>query len=109
MKIIDSLTSEINSDEIKLKYTYRLVNGTYKNSQAYGIEVEKEELKNGQVVNIERDSIERISNNRYKVNELLRLLHKNQASPIHLVEILGEYVDRYIYDFNDEENEKVIN
>ena len=108
MKIIDSLTSEVNNDEIKLKYTYRLLKGTYKNSQSYGIEVEKEELKNGQVVK-ESDSIERISNNKYKVNELLRLLHKNQASPIHLVEILGEYVDRYIYDFNDEENEKVIN
>lgn len=109
MKIIDSLTTEVIKDGIELKYTYRLIKSTYKGSQAYGIEVEREDLNCGQVVQIERDNIRLISNNRYKVSELLRLLYKNQVSPIHLVEILGEYVDEYIYDFNNKENERLIN
>lgn len=109
MKIVDSLNTTINVDGSDIKYIYRLTKSDYKGSQAYGIEVERQDCKNGQTVNIERDNIKLISNNRYKVNELLRLLYKNQVSPIHLTEILGEYVDRYIYDFNEIENAKVIN
>ena len=109
MKIIDSLTTEVIKDGIELKYTYRLIKSIYKGSQAYGIEVEREDSNCGQVVQIERDNIRLISNNRYKVSELLRLLYKNQVSPIHLVEILGDYVDEYVYDFNNEENERLIN
>lgn len=109
MKIVDSLSSSINREGTEFKYVYRLIKGQYKYEQAYGIEVEKQELKDGQAIDIERDEIKLISNNRYKVNELLRLLYRNQVSPIHLVEVLGEYVDEYIYDFENEENERIIN
>lgn len=109
MKIVDSLTSEVINEGDKLKYTYRLIKSTYNNGQAYGIEVEREDLKGGKIINIERDNIKLISNNKCKVRDLLNLLYKNQVSPIHLIEILGEYVDKYIEDFNNEENEMVIN
>lgn len=109
MKIIDSLISEITNEGDKLKYTYRLIKSTYKDGQAYGIEVEREDIKEGKTINIERDNIKLISNNKYKVRDLLNLLYKNQVSPIHLIEILGGYVDKYIDDFNNEENEIVIN
>ena len=109
MEIIESLISSISREGTEMKYMYRLTKSNYKGDQAYGIEVERQDLKRGQAINIERDNINLISNNKYKVNELLKLLYKNQVSPIHLVEILGEYVDGYIYDFNDIQNEISIN
>lgn len=109
MKIVDNLDISVKREEVESKYIYRLTKSDYKGSQAYGIEVERQDLKDGQAVNIERDSIKLISNDRYKVNGLLRLLYKNQVSPIHLVEILGEYVDVYINDFTEIINERVIN
>ena len=54
----------------------------------------------GKVVQIERDKIERISTKEEKVRQLLELLHIYQVSPIHLVDVLGEYVDNYVCDFN---------
>lgn len=109
MRIVDSLNSTISRDGGEVQYIYRLTRSEYKGSQAYGIEVERQDSKDGQTVNIERDDIKLISNNRYKVNELLRLLYKNQVSPIHLTEILGEYVDEYISDFNNIQNDRIIN
>jgi len=67
---------------------------------AFGIEIERQDLIEGEVVRIERDSINKISNKEEKVKELLDLVYRNKVSPIHLVDILGEYVDRYVSDFN---------
>lgn len=101
MKSVESLIASIDNEGIEMKYIYSIVKGTYNAEEAYGIEVERQDVKNGQTVNINKDNIKLISNNRDKVYDLLKLLYKNQVSPIHLIEILGEYVDEYIYDFND--------
>ncbi|MFU7517963.1 DUF6514 family protein, partial [Clostridium sp. HCS.1] len=63
---------------------------------AFGIEIERQDLIEGEVVRIERDSINKISNKEEKVKKLLDLVYRNKVSPIHLVDILGEYVDRYV-------------
>ena len=56
---------------------------------------------NGQEINnIERDSVEYISPALYKVNSLLSLLYNNNVSPVHLVDVIGEYVDEYVEDFD---------
>lgn len=109
MIIVDSLNSTRVEEGKERKYIYRLTKEQFRESQAYGIEVERQDFLCGDVINIERDKIELISNNRYKVNELLRMLYKYQVSPIHLVDILGEYVDEYIYDFDDLGNQQVVN
>ncbi|MGL5087120.1 MAG: DUF6514 family protein, partial [Clostridium sp.] len=109
MQIVESLSSLIMNEGTELKYTYRLTQNKYKGNEAYGIEVEKQQLKDGQTINIDRDRIDLISNNKYKVNNLLELLFKNLVSPIHLVEILGEYVDGYVYDFDDVRNANILN
>lgn len=109
MQIVESLSSSIMNEGTELKYTYRLTKNKYKGNEAYGVEVERLMLKDGQTVDIERDNISFISNNKYKVNNLLSLLYKNLVSPIHLVEILGEYVDEYVYDFDDVKNATLLN
>ncbi|SFB42288.1 DUF6514 family protein [Clostridium frigidicarnis] len=75
--------------------------------QGYGIEVERQELVNGVVVNIERDIVATISPYRHKVRELLKVLYANCVSPIHLIDVLGEYIDEYVIDFNGSDFIKV--
>lgn len=92
--------SEEKEDKTKIIYNYRLIKEDYLNGQAYGIEVERQDFVEGVLVNIERDEIRKISNLKEKVNNLLEIIHKNKVSPIHIVDILGEYVDNYVIDFN---------
>ncbi len=108
MMVVESLSRTEKVGDITYLYNYRVTRGYISmeveeevvSSQAYGIEVERQDIVDGVVVNIERDSIENISPQRHKVHNLLRLLYDNVVSPIHLVEVLGEYVDAYIMDFD---------
>ena len=96
MYIVNSLYSNIKNDNKESQYSYRMIKGEF----VFGIEIERQDLIGGEVVRIERDSISNISNREEKVKELLDLVYKYQVSPVHLVDILGEYVDQYVSDFN---------
>lgn len=100
MYIVDSLYSNYKNDEKESKYSFRMTKGEFDCGQAFGIEIERQDVIDGEVVRIERDSISKISNKEEKVKELLDLVYKYQVSPVHLVDILGEYVDNYISDFS---------
>ena len=100
MYIIDTLYSYIKVENKEIKYSFRMTKEKLNLGQAFGIEVERQDLIEGKVIQVERDFIKRISNKEEKVKELLNLLHTYQVSPIHLVDIIGEYVDNYVYDFN---------
>lgn len=100
MKIINSLYSSFKNEEKEIKYSYRLTEEFYLKGQAFGIEVERQDIVDGNVVYIERDYIGKISNIEDRVRELLSLIHNYQVSPIHLVDILGAYVDNYVIDFD---------
>lgn len=99
MYIVDSVYSVVKNEEREFRYTYRLISEDFYNGQAFGIEIERQDLIEGNVVKIERDKIRKISNVKEKVKVILNLVHSNQVSPIHLVDILGEYVDEYVVDF----------
>ncbi|WP_185903767.1 DUF6514 family protein [Hathewaya massiliensis] len=108
MIIVESISKHVEKDDLKYNYIYRLVRSDmslYIKSelaqiQTYGIEVERQDVVEGRLINIERDCIKSISPQRYKVHELLKILYTNNVSPIHLVEVLGEYIDEYISDFD---------
>jgi len=53
-----------------------------------------------EMVKIERDSVNYISTHKEKVKKLFDLVSKNNVSPIHLIDVIGEYVDEYVSDFN---------
>ena len=100
MYIVESLHSDMKVDDKECKYSFRMFKENFLDGQAFGIEVERQDFMEGNVVKIERDFISKISNNEEKVKDLLKLLCNYQVSPIHLVDILGEYVDNYVSDFN---------
>ena len=86
-------------------YSYRIIENPFITDggitiSAYGIEVEKIGMNGQEINNIERDSVEYISPALYKVNSLLSLLYNNNVSPVHLVDVIGEYVDEYVEDFD---------
>lgn len=100
MYIVNSLYSNFKNDNKESQYYFRMTKKDFDFGHAFGIEIERQDLIEGEVVKIERDSINKISNREEKVKELLDLVYRNKVSPIHLVDILGEYVDRYVSDFN---------
>ncbi len=111
--IIENFISTEKVKQIKYVYFYRLLKGktsiSYSSKDieevsSYGIEVERQDILDGKLINMERDSIQNISPERYKVHNLLKLLHDNKVSPLHLVDVIGDYVDDYIVDFDSEKN-----
>lgn len=104
MKIVESLSLAIENKGKKIMYFYRLTQCQTKAGQAFGIEVERQDLREDVLVNIERDSVDIISIKEDKVRSILELLYKNNVSPIHLIDVIGSYVDECIEDFNDVES-----
>ena len=95
---IPSFVSIFDSNK-EMKYSYRLIRENFFDGQAYGIEVERQDFLNNKLIYVERNEIRKISNTKGKVEGLLNLLSDNKVSPIHLVDVLGSYVDEYVTDF----------
>lgn len=116
MKILDELITTKQEDLVTYTYFYRLTCGDFKNCtgskaskyKSYGIEVERKDFKEDSIENIERSSISNISPYRHKVKELLNVIYKNNVSPIHLVDILGSYVDECACDYEKDLIEKSV-
>ncbi|NLM35749.1 MAG: hypothetical protein GX206_09960 [Clostridiales bacterium] len=108
MVIVETLTRTEEFGKLTYLYSYKLtegyilmdVKGEKKSIKSYGIEVERLDIRNGKPVNIITESIDNISPNREKVYKLLKTLHQHGVSPIHLIDVIGEYVDQYVGDFD---------
>jgi hypothetical protein len=110
MIIVECLNKNETVEGITYNYFYRLTKGNITlpldgekfDVQSYGIEIERQDSCYGKIINIERDSVSSISPQRHKVHNLLKMLHDHVVSPIHLIDVLGEYIDEYIIDFDKE-------
>ncbi|MCH3965867.1 MAG: DUF6514 family protein [Clostridium sp.] len=109
--IIENLLRTEGEDlegSMKRVYSYRLIKNQMDiicdwNTvplQSYGIEIERQDILNDHLIDVCRDCVKNISPNRYKVHNLLKLLYDSQVSPIYLVDVIGDYVDEYILDFD---------
>ncbi len=85
---------------IEYKYFYRLLQNQYNGYSAYGIEIEKKEYIGMTKIDEYKDSIKLVSTQRHEVKTLLMNLQKNIVSPIHLIDIVGEFVDEHVYEFD---------
>lgn len=99
MRVVKSLQTEEVSEDVKYIYKYTILEKNFEGTKAYGIEVERNDIYNGKEIERKRDSIDIISTNLCKVESMLDLLFENKVSPIHLVDVLGEYVDKCAYEF----------
>ena len=93
MKINKTLSKIININEKEVKYIYRMTENNIRNKQAFGIEIERQDFNDGEVINLERDYVSLVADEEKKANDLLVLLFNNLVSPVHLVDIVGEYSD----------------
>lgn len=122
MIVVECITRNEIIEGMSKNYIYRLtknnvsislgldpMDDTTMEVQSYGIEIERQDIIDDCIVNIERDSVKSISPYRHKVHALLKLLYDNCVSPIHLIEILGDYIDEYIMDFNESQKEIATN
>ncbi|MFT5874762.1 MAG: hypothetical protein ACI8WT_003739 [Clostridium sp.] len=109
MVVIENLSKKVTEADVKYIYFYRLVKsqifvsvyGIPTEVQAYGIEIERQDIVDDTVVFIQRDCVKNISPQRHKVKSLIKMLYDNTVSPIHMIEILGDYIDEYISDFDE--------
>jgi len=109
MVVLENLSKKVTDDDVRHNYFYRLVKSQMTVAmdnestevQAYGIEIERQDIVDDVVVFIERDCVENISPQRHKVKNLLKLLYENTVSPIHIIDVLGDYIDEYISDFDE--------
>lgn len=100
MVIIESLCKRVKEENKERIYFYRSFNEDYCGRQAYGVEIERHDVENGSLVKIERDSISKVTMVEDKIKDVLNLIYNNNVSPIHLVDIIGEYVDSNVWEFN---------
>ena len=99
MKINKTLSKMVNINEREVKYIYRRTEKNIRNRQAFGIEIERQDFEEGEVINLERDIVDIVASNQRKAEDILMLLFNNLVSPIHLVDIVGEYADLCVNDF----------
>ena len=100
MNIVEEYKSINKQKNIEFRYYYRLIYREFHGMTAYGIEVERKDYVGTKNVNLERDKIDIISPEKEDVEKMLIKIWNNQLSPIHLVDVLGTYVDDNVYKFN---------
>lgn len=110
MFIVENLMKSVKDEDIERNYFYRLMKSNmifWHESKpikikAYGIEIERQDTLNGKIVNIERDCIKNISPQIHRVTGLLNTLYRYCVSPFHLTDIIGDYEDECLLDFDNE-------
>ena len=77
MKINKTLSKMVNINEREVKYIYRMTEKNIRNRQAFGIEIERQDFNNGEVINLERDYVNLVASEEKKANDILVLLFNN--------------------------------
>lgn len=81
------------SDGSERSYTYSVTEQNEGNINEYGIVITKEESFNGQVVDTIKSEVKSISSNQERITKILNLLSKNEVSPIHLIDVVTDYIE----------------
>ncbi|MCR6513918.1 MAG: DUF6514 family protein [Clostridium sp.] len=80
-------------------YNYKLIKSVLGIDEVFGIEIERLDYKGEIKINSYSEAVELISPNEEKVKGLLNMLYENGVSPIHLIDIAGEFIDECVNDF----------
>lgn len=99
MLVIESMKKKVENKELNCKYFYRLTKRNFEGNEFYGIEIERQDFKENKLINLERENVNYVDTEKNKAVELLNTLYVNDVSPIHLVDIIGEYSDKTIENY----------
>ncbi|MBE6047686.1 MAG: hypothetical protein E7213_04650 [Clostridium sp.] len=75
-------------------YTYQIIKQCEENIIEYGVEVRREDKSKAGIINIVKNEVRSISSNEQKMEEIINILSRNEVSPIHLKDVLSEYIDK---------------
>jgi hypothetical protein len=108
-KKLEICNCRVSLDEhVEYMFRYFLIEGSKKifineagvDVASFGIEITSEKFMDEQLVDTYSDSIETVSSVKDKVVNLIEYLKKYEVSPVHLVDIAGEYADEWTADFD---------
>ena len=97
--LLESLEFRKEINGMDTWYLYKIIESDYWGNATYGISVSREYIKNNEVIDEYEENIKFVSPIKDKVKELLEMLYRGQVSPIHLIDIAGDYVDNCVDDF----------
>ncbi|WP_461205934.1 DUF6514 family protein [Clostridium sp. DL1XJH146] len=113
MLIVDNKEKLLILDNKEIKYIYRVIKSNFyiedqeEIIQSYGIEIERQDIVDGSIKNIERENIKHISPQRHKVGLLMEQFYNSALSPLHLIEAVDEKIEFYICDYDNIEKNKL--
>lgn len=79
-----------------------LINESHINVPCYGIEISSERVVDGRTEDIYCDNISVVSSVKDKVINLIEFLKEKEVSPYHIIDIVGEYADEWVRDFEND-------
>lgn len=82
------------SEGLERIYIYEITKQCEEDIVEYGIEVRREDKSKGNVIKIIKSQVKSISSNKERIEEIMNILWRNEVSPIHLQDILSDYIDR---------------
>jgi hypothetical protein len=80
-------------DGIERIYIYIVTQEKQDNILEYGVKAIREDISNGQIVTMIENEVKYISPKKSLVKGIMDILFRNEVSPIHLKEVVCEYVD----------------
>lgn len=75
-------------------YTYEITKQYEDNIIEYGVEVRREDKSKTGQIKVVKNRVGSISSNKEKIEEIINILSRNEVSPIHLKDVLRDYIDR---------------
>ena len=75
-------------------YTYEITKQYEDNIIEYGVEVRREDKSKAGKIKVVKNRVGSISSNKEKIEEIINILSRNEVSPIHLKDVLRDYIDR---------------
>lgn len=97
--LLESLNVKKEVNGMEMKYSYGIIESKYLENVVYGIYVSREYIDGEKVIDLYEDSIKYVSPIKEKVIGLRDLLYKGEVSPLHLIDIVGDFVDNCVNDF----------
>lgn len=97
----------VKDEEILREYKYEITESLYRGCKCYGISIKRTDYLNEIIVKEVKESVELVTPDLERATQFVDMLSEKNVSPFHLIDIISEYEDKFIDDFN--KLDKVIN